>query len=102
MQKRFRKRVTFYAKEFVKDITAYEIINPQAEKFFVTRGINRYNLELLIKDKPDWGLIVIKIFHPFDIRLIDFFRVHEQQITKLIFVEMNYEGQMERFIRREC
>jgi hypothetical protein len=37
MQKRFRKRVTFYAKEFVKDITAYEIINPQAEKFFITR-----------------------------------------------------------------
>jgi 2-oxoglutarate ferredoxin oxidoreductase subunit alpha len=102
MQKRFRKRLTFYAKEFGKETIAYEIINPQAEHFFITRGINRYNLEVLIKNTPHWGLIVIKIFHPFDIRLIDFFRTHEQQIQKLVFVEMNYEGQMERFIRREC
>jgi 2-oxoglutarate ferredoxin oxidoreductase subunit alpha len=102
MQKRFRKRVTFYAKEVMNDPATYEIINPQAEKFFVTRGINRYNLEILIKERSDWGLIVIKVFHPFAISLIDFFRNHEQQITKLVFVEMNYEGQMERFIRREC
>jgi hypothetical protein len=54
MQKRFKKRLTFSAQEFINDITAYEIINPQAEKFFITRGINRYNLEVLIKNQPEW------------------------------------------------
>jgi len=102
MQKRFRKRLTFYQKEFDSETHAYEIINPQAEKFFITRGINRYNIEALIKDKPERGLIVIKIFHPFDIRLINFFQSKELQIKKLVFVEMNYEGQMERVLRNEC
>jgi hypothetical protein len=54
MEKRFRKRMTFYAQEYEKDFQAYEVINPQAEKFFVTRGINRYNLEVLVKNKPEW------------------------------------------------
>jgi hypothetical protein len=34
--------------------------------------------------------------------LSEFFKVHEHQIKKLIFVEMNYEGQMERVVRQEC
>jgi len=54
MQKRVKKRMSFYAREFVQKNMAYEILNPQAENFFITWGINRYNLEMLIKDKPDW------------------------------------------------
>lgn len=102
MQKRFKKRTTFLAQEKLEHHAAYEIINPYAQKFFITRGINRYNLELLIKDKPDWGLIVIKIFHPFGQELADFFQDHFHQIQKLIFVEMNYEGQMEKVVRQEA
>ena len=102
MQKRSRKMWTFCAQEFVQEGIAYEIINPQAEHFFVTRGINRYNLEMLIKERSDWGLIVIKVFHPFDSRLAEFFRTYEKQIKKLIFVEMNYEGQMEEMVRSAC
>ncbi|MDR0369170.1 MAG: hypothetical protein LBH96_01140 [Candidatus Peribacteria bacterium] len=94
--------MTFYTQEYTKDFQAYEVINPQAEKFFITRGINRYNIESLIKDKSDWGLIVIKIFHPFSAHLPDFFKIHEYQIKKLIFVEMNYNGLMEKVVREEC
>ncbi|MDR0607775.1 MAG: hypothetical protein LBG52_05540 [Candidatus Peribacteria bacterium] len=54
MEKRFRKRMTFYAQEYAKDMQVYEIVNPQAEHFFVTRGINRYNLEALVKERPEW------------------------------------------------
>jgi 2-oxoglutarate ferredoxin oxidoreductase subunit alpha len=53
MEKRFRKRMTFYAQEYAKDFQAYEVINPHAENFFITRGINRYNLEALVKDKSE-------------------------------------------------
>jgi pyruvate/2-oxoacid:ferredoxin oxidoreductase alpha subunit len=102
MQKRFRKRLTFSAKEFAGNVNAFEVINQQAEKFFVTWGINRYNLERLIENRPERGLIVIKIFHPFSLDILHFFRKHENQIRRLVFVEMNYEGQMERFIRQEC
>jgi len=102
MQKRFRKRLTFTAQEFAEDFVAYEVINPHVENFFVTRGINRYNIESLIKKKPDRGLIIIKVFHPFSFHLPEFFKNHENQIKKLIFIEMNYEGQMERVVRQEC
>ena len=102
MQKRFKKRTTFLAQEYQNDQIAYEVVNPYAENFFVTRGINRYNLEALIKDRPDRGVIVIKVFHPFCPSLIDFFKNHQHQIKKLIFVEMNYEGQMEKIVRQEC
>lgn len=102
MEKRFRRRMTFYTKEYSKDFQAYEVINPYAEKFFVTRGINRYNLEKIIENRPEWGLIVIKIFHPFSAHLPDRFETHKNQIKKLIFVEMNYEWQMEKVVRNEC
>jgi hypothetical protein len=36
VQKRFQKLKTFVEKEFNKDFYGYEIINPDAKKFFVT------------------------------------------------------------------
>ncbi|MDR2189911.1 MAG: hypothetical protein LBP53_01660 [Candidatus Peribacteria bacterium] len=33
---------------------------------------------------------------------MQFFQAHEHQIQKLIFVEMNYEGQMEKIVRNAC
>jgi 2-oxoglutarate ferredoxin oxidoreductase subunit alpha len=102
MEKRFRKRLTFYTREYAKDFVAYEVINPQAENFFITRGINRYNLEALIEGKSDRGVIVIKTFHPFSAHLSGFFKDHQNQIKKLIFVEMNYNGLMEKLVISEC
>jgi len=43
--KRFRKLETFVSQEFSKDFYGYEIVNPDAKKFFVTYGVNRYVLE---------------------------------------------------------
>jgi hypothetical protein len=50
MAKRSRKMKTFINTEFNDKFYGYEIINPNAEKFYVTFGFNRYVLEDLIKD----------------------------------------------------
>lgn len=47
-EKRANKIKTFVENEFNKDFYGYEIINPNAKKFFVTFGFNRYVLEYLI------------------------------------------------------
>lgn len=90
MEKKAKKLETFVTQEFNDQFSGYEIIHPDATNFFVTRGINRYNLEHQIKDKPQWGIIIIKSFQPFDLRLKTFFSTHSKKIQKLVFVEMNY------------
>lgn len=102
MQKRFRKKQAFFTNVYQRDFQAYEVINPYAERFFVTRWINRYNLEKFVKDKPEWGVIVIKIFYPFSVHLPKWFETHKNQIKELIFVEMNYKWSMEKLVRMEC
>jgi pyruvate/2-oxoacid:ferredoxin oxidoreductase alpha subunit len=87
--KRFKKMETFVGQEFTKDFYGYEIINPEAKKFFVTYGFNRYVLEDFIRQHKDYGLIVIKVFQPFDTRLAEFLEKNKKQIEYLIFVEMN-------------
>lgn len=93
---------TFVAQEFNDTFAGYEIINPEATHFFVTRGINRYNLEHLIKGKSDRGVIIIRSFQPFDLRLKEFFRDKANYIQHLTFVEMNYHGQMQRVVMEQC
>ena len=101
MEKRARKMETFKKKE-LKDWVAYEVINPNAKKLFVTWWINRYAIEKAIEGKDDWWLIVIKVFQPFDESLRKFFKENENQIENLIFVELNHNGSCERYIRSEC
>ena len=101
MEKRARKMETF-KKEELKNWIAYEIINPNAKKFFVTWWINRYAIEKAIEWKNERWLIVIKVFQPFDESLRKFFNGKESQIEKLIFVELNHDGSCERYIRSEC
>jgi len=101
MEKRARKMETF-KKEELKDWLAYEVINTNAKKFFVTWWINRYAIEKAIEGKDDWWLIVIKVFQPFDESLRKFFKENENQIENLIFVELNHNGSCERYIRSEC
>ena len=101
MEKRARKMETF-KKEELNEWIAYEIINPNAKKFFITRWINRYPIEKVISENNDWWLIVIKVFQPFDKILRIFFKENENQIEKLLFVELNHDGSCERYIRSEC
>ena len=101
MEKRARKMQTF-KKEELKDWIAYEIINPSAKKFFITWWINRYPIQKVISENSDWWLIVMKVFQPFDESLRKFFKEKENQIEKLLFVELNHDGSCERYIRSEC
>ena len=110
--KRFKKLATFVQQEFTKDFYGYEIINPEAKEFFVTFGINRYVIEEYIRTKnwklriENWklkyGLIVIKVLQPLDMRLKEFLDAHVKQIKKLIFVEMNYSWQLQELITNKC
>ncbi len=101
MDKRARKMETFKKGE-LKEWIAYEIINPNAKKFFITRWINRYPIEKVISENNDWWLIVMKVFQPFDKSLRKFFKENENQIEKLLFVELNHDGSCERYIRTQC
>ncbi len=110
--KRFKKMDTFIQQEFSKDFYGYEVINPEAKIFFVTFGFNRYVLEDFMKVKgkrdkelgksPKYGLIVVKVFQPLDMRLKEFLDAHVKQIKKLVFVEMNYTGQFQALITNKC
>ena len=101
MKKRARKMETF-KKEELKEWIAYEIINSNAKNFFITWWVNRYPIEKVISENSNWWLIVIKIFQPFDESLRKFFKENENRIEKLLFVELNYDGSCERYIRSEC
>ncbi len=101
MEKRARKMETF-KKEELNDWIAYEIINPNAKKFFITWWINRYPIEKVISENSDWWLIVMKVFQPFDESLRKFFKENKNQIEKLLFVELNHDGSCERYIRTQC
>lgn len=102
MEKRAQKLKIFVEQEFNSEFYGYEIINPEAETFYITMGINRYAIEQAIKGKAELGLIIIKSFSPFDPRLKAFLEEHKQQIKKLIFVEMNQSGILEDLVRKEC
>ncbi|MBR4633816.1 hypothetical protein IKO50_02385 [bacterium] len=45
---------------------------------------------------------MMKVFQPFDESLRKFFKEKENQIEKLLFVELNHDGSCERYIRTEC
>lgn len=102
MEKRAQKLKTFVEQEFNSDFYGYEIINPDAETFYITMGINRYALEQHIKGKAEMGLIVIKSLSPFDPRLKTFLDEHAKKIKRLIFVEMNQSGILEDLMGKEC
>ena len=101
-EKRAEKLITFVKNEFNKNFYGYEIINPEAENFYITMGINRYALEANIRGKSDFGLIIVKSLYPFDPRLQEFLESKKEKIKSLIFVEMNHSGQLEDLVRKEC
>lgn len=100
--KRDRKLETFVHQEFNEDFYGYEIVNPDAEIFYITYGVNRYVLEDYIKDKKDFGLIIMRVFQPFDMRLKTFLDEKCAKIKLLTFVEMNASGQMQERVTNKC
>lgn len=108
--KRFKKLETFVQQEFTTDFYWYDIVNPEAKIFFVTFGMNRLVLENYVRlkngtlkdGKVKYGLIVIKVFQPLDMRVKEFLDTHVKQIKKLVFVEMNYSGQLQELISNKC
>ncbi|MFZ2150438.1 MAG: hypothetical protein WAZ12_01990 [Candidatus Absconditicoccaceae bacterium] len=102
MDKRFKKMETFIQKEFNSDFYGYEIINPEAKNFYITFGFTSYVLKDYIKDKKDYGLIIIKIMQPFDVRLKSRLYDNKKNIKSLTFVEMNYTGQLQELLTNIC
>lgn len=51
-EKRFQKLKTFVEREFNQDFYGFEVINPEAQHFYITMGVNRYVLEQIIKKNP--------------------------------------------------
>lgn len=111
--KRFKKLDTFVQQEFTKDFSGYDIVNPEAKIFFVTFGINRIVLEEYIRMQnakcriQNWksvkyGLIVIKVLQPLDMRIKEFLDTKIKQIKKLVFVEMNYSWQLQELMSNKC
>lgn len=43
--KRFRKLETFMEREFGSDFSGFDIVNPEAKRFFITYGVNFFALE---------------------------------------------------------
>ncbi len=101
MEKRARKMDTFINNEF-KNCPAFDIINPEAKKFFITWGINRYAIEKFISNHTERWLIVMKVFQPFDKQLRDFFSANNWRIERLVFVELNQFWSCENYVRCKC
>jgi len=100
--KRAQKMKTFSSQEFNKDFYGYEIINPNAKKFFVTMWFNKYNLEDYIANNSDYWLIVITVLQPLDPRLKTRLQENEENIDELTFVEMNHTWLLQKLITNEC
>jgi len=95
-EKRHKKLDTFIKNEFNSNFRGFTVINEKAKKFFITMWMNRLVLEEYIKQNPEYGIIIIEILQPLDEGLKNFIRGRE--IEKLIFVELNFSGQLENYI----
>lgn len=100
-EKRAKKMETFISEVYGENFRWYEIINPNAKKFFVTYGFNRYVTEWFVANNPDWWVIVVTMLQPLDFRLKDWLEANNSKIEKLAFVEMNHSGQFEKLIKKE-
>ena len=95
-EKRHKKLETFKKNEFNENFRGFTVINENAKKFFVTMWINRVVLEEYVKQNSDYWIIVIEVLQPLDDELQNF--IEGREVEKLIFVELNYSGQLETYI----
>lgn len=101
-EKKFQKLMTFQNEVFNKDFFWYEIINPEAKKFIITTGFNYYPCKNFVDKNPEIGLISIHSLFPFDLRLKEFLHQNKDTIEELIFVELNYSGQLQDLVMKAC
>ena len=95
-EKRHKKLDTFVKNEFNSNFRGFTVINENAKKFFITMWINRVVLEEYIKQNPEYGIIIIEVLQPLDKELKNF--IEGREVEKLIFVELNFSGQLENYI----
>ena len=95
-EKRHQKLETFKKNEFNQNFKWFEVINESAKKFFITMWINRLVLEEYVRQNPEYGIIVIEVLQPLDDGLQNF--IEGREVEKLIFVELNYSGQLESYL----
>ena len=97
VQKRRKKMLTFQESEFKNGgSSAFEVLNPDAKKLFITRGSPTETVKQVLKNHQDRGLIVLKMFFPEDPALKTFFETHH--FEKLYFIEQNSEGRAEKWL----
>jgi 2-oxoglutarate/2-oxoacid ferredoxin oxidoreductase subunit alpha len=100
--KREKKRKTFIQTEFTSDFVWFSVHNPDASKLFITFGANTRAIKPLLEKHPDRGMIVVTAMQPLDPRLSQFLLDRKKSITKLMFVEMNHDGQFQHHLISEC
>lgn len=93
-QKRFAKLQNFYENE---ERYGYEIINSDAANKFVVFSYNTYVIKEFLKHNPEWGAIVVQVIKPLDPRM----KTELIECERLVFVENNYSGQFEHYVRKE-
>ena len=94
--KRATKLETFVKEEYDNEFFGYEIINHEAEEFYVSFLSNRFAIDSALEnDKTKWA-IYVKVLFPLDPRLEAFLN---EKSRKLVFVEENRSWQFERHLR---
>jgi hypothetical protein len=114
--KRFQKIDTFLKTEFQGEFCGFDVIRPNAKKFFLTYGIHKVMLEGYLqsasqvegvvedetKSDRDWGIICVTVLQPLAPGLMDFLKTRaENGLEKILFVEQSISGQFESLIRTQ-
>jgi len=117
-EKRWKKLENFYEKEGICGYEMFWVSSPQntslnsshntslnsllpgemkQQKVIITTSYTSYTAKEFVKNNPEFGLIIIKYLKPLDRRIRD------ELIWKseVIFVESNYSGQLEKYIKQE-
>ncbi len=63
----------------------------------VTTSFIAYTARAFVEQNPEWGIIIIKMLAPVDMRL------HEvcEGCDRVVFFEHNYSGQLEGYLTKE-
>ena len=93
-EKKHKKLDNFFEKE---GIYGYEVVNPNAKKMIITTSFTSYTAKHFVENNPDFGLIIMTVIKPLDLRVIE----HIKWKKEIIFVENNYSGQLENYMTKE-
>ncbi|NOZ44754.1 MAG: hypothetical protein GXP45_06535 [bacterium] len=89
-QKRHKKMKTFVEEVFDNKFLGYEIIHPDAHKFYISFGSPTMALRNFVEEHNERGLIIVTVIQPINPVLTSFLQDHFESIDQLVFVEQNY------------